>query len=146
MKRKLIRKLSGLGQRLATTTALLILCLTVQAKGEQANPPQYLGSESCNSCHGDAVKDWQSSHHALAWAAPTIETVVGGFDGRTFTHQGNTTRFLKETGQYIIETEDAKGGKQRFAVAGVVGIEPLQQYIVETAEIYYFWQKLFTST
>ena len=132
MKRKLIRKLSGLGQRLATTTALLILCLTVQAKGEQANPPQYLGSESCNSCHGDAVKDWQSSHHALAWAAPTIETVVGGFDGRTFTHQGNTTRFLKEMGQYIIETEDAKGGKQRFAVAGVVGIEPLQQYIVET--------------
>ena len=117
---------------MAIAAVFLIFGLTVPAISDEANPPQYVGSDTCVSCHSDEVADWQGSHHALAWAKPTAETVVGGFDGRRFTHQGSTTRFLKDDGQYVIETEDAKGGKRRFEVAGVAGVEPLQQYIIET--------------
>ena len=127
------RYLTPLSLRLTAFAALLFLALTAQAKGEQPAAPKYVGSETCGSCHADAVTDWKGSHHALAWTKPSDDTVVGDFDGRTFLHQGNTTRFLNENGQYVINTEDARGGRQRFEVVGVAGIEPLQQYVVETA-------------
>ncbi|NIZ63044.1 hypothetical protein DL239_18930 [Sedimentitalea sp. CY04] len=117
---------------MAIAVVFLISGLTAPAIADETNPPQYVGSDTCVSCHSDEVADWQGSHHALAWTKPTAETVAGGFDGRRFTHQGSTTRFLKDGGQYVIETEDAKGGKRRFEVTGVAGIEPLQQYIIET--------------
>ncbi|TLP57652.1 hypothetical protein FEE96_19965 [Parasedimentitalea maritima] len=103
-----------------------------QAEDSLPKPPEYVGSETCTSCHAEAAEDWKGSHHALAWTAPSDETVVGLFDGRSFSHQGTTSRFSKEDGRFLIDTSDVKGGPQQYEVVGVAGIEPLQQYIVET--------------
>lgn len=127
------QKFSFFFQGLSIFAACIFLGSAANAKDDKFDSPQYVGSSSCRSCHVDAVKDWQGSHHALAWTSPSAETISGAFDGRVFTHQGNTTRFLQENGQYVFETEDVKGGKRRLAVVGVAGVEPLQQYIVETA-------------
>ncbi|WP_406651258.1 multiheme c-type cytochrome (plasmid) [Aliisedimentitalea scapharcae] len=102
------------------------------AHAEQFDRPNYVGSQSCGNCHDQAMQDWQKSHHAQAWTEPSEKTVVGAFDGRSFSHQGMTTRFRRKDGQYIIETDDIPGGKRQFPVVGVGGIAPLQQYIVET--------------
>ncbi len=110
----------------------IAFCLTAQAHADEPSRPEYVGSETCAACHTDAVDDWQGSHHDLAWTLPSAETVVGQFDGRAFTHQGKTYRFTTRDGQYFIDTDDAKGGMQRYEVIGVAGIEPLQQYIIET--------------
>lgn len=126
------RSLLLLCHRLFFLTAFIWLSQPALAEGNLPAHPEYVGSETCGSCHVDAAKDWQGSHHALAWTVPSDETVVGGFDGRSFTHQGATSSFIKENGEFVIETEDVIGQSQRYTVIGVAGIEPLQQYIVET--------------
>lgn len=131
--------LNVLNKDLAWNIPKLAICMVFslffwggQAIGERLLMPQYVGSEMCSSCHLDIQMEWAESHHALAWTLASPDTVSGNFDGDTFTHRGNTTRFLISDGQYVIETEDADGGQQRFQVVGVAGVEPLQQYIVET--------------
>lgn len=125
-------------QRALGTTCLILLGLPTLAADEtpavlQYAMPQYVGSNGCETCHVEAVKEWRGSHHSLAWTWPSAETVVGAFDGRSFTHQGATTRFSQTDGRYVIDTEDVAGGMQSFDVVGVAGIEPLQQYVIETA-------------
>jgi predicted CXXCH cytochrome family protein len=63
---------------------------------------------------------------------PTPETVGGDFNGATFTHNGRTSRFTHSESGYFIETMDVSGAPKSFKVMGVVGIAPLQQYLVET--------------
>ncbi|MEP2715140.1 multiheme c-type cytochrome [Pseudophaeobacter sp.] len=110
----------------------VFLAQAVMSQDNTPAEPAYVGSASCSNCHAEAAQDWQGSHHALAWTAPSSATVLGAFDDRSFSHRGTTTRFRQQNGTYLIETDDAVGGKQQFTVVGVAGIEPLQQYIIET--------------
>jgi len=94
--------------------------------------PEYVGTEACAACHGAEMAAWRGSHHAKAWMEPGPETVDGDFSGVTFTHKGRTSRFFTMDGGYFIETSDIAGDPKTFKVAGVDGIAPLQQYLVET--------------
>jgi hypothetical protein len=94
--------------------------------------PGYAGSATCTECHADQAETWGASHHALAWTLPVPATVLGDFGGTTFEHRGVTTRFSREGGSYFVETEGADDKTARFKVAGVAGVAPLQQYLVET--------------
>jgi tetratricopeptide (TPR) repeat protein len=95
--------------------------------------PRYVGSQACVSCHANAAKAWEKSHHALAWTAPSEETVLGDFDGARFAHDGMRTEFKTRDDKHVIETEGADGKQRAYPVKGIAGIEPLQQYLLETA-------------
>lgn len=59
---------------------------------------------------------------------PTAQTVLGRFSG-SFTEAGVTTTFSQKDGSYQVRT-----GGHDYRVRYVFGVEPLQQYLVETEE------------
>ncbi|MGR3678432.1 MAG: multiheme c-type cytochrome [Paracoccaceae bacterium] len=94
--------------------------------------PEYVGSEVCKDCHLEAYEDWQNSHHALAWTDPASENVIGNFSQTTFDHRGIVTTFSTVDGIPVIESDGPNGMLTQYPVAGVAGIAPLQQYLLET--------------
>ncbi len=98
----------------------------------EAAPPRFVTSEACVTCHQDAAAQWRASHHALAWQTPDDETVLGDFDDALFQHGGAATRFTRDAGSFVVETDDGDGRARRFEVVGTAGIAPLQQVLVET--------------
>lgn len=94
--------------------------------------PEYVGSEACSDCHEDAARAWTGSHHALAWTQATPDTVVADFDGTEFSHKGTLTRFRIENGKYFAKVTESDGTTTDYPIHSVVGIEPLQQYLIET--------------
>ncbi|PRY26807.1 cytochrome c554/c'-like protein [Aliiruegeria haliotis] len=99
---------------------------------EAKDPPAYVGTDACIDCHTAEYEDWTGSHHDLAWTEPTGANIVADFDNTSFTHRGLTSRFTEEDGTYYIESDGPDGQITKWPVAGVIGIEPLQQYFVET--------------
>lgn len=104
---------------------------TAGAAAQRATPA-HVGSETCAACHADEMDAWRRSHHQLAWTLPTQATVLGDFDDAEFVHDDIATHFRRTDDKFIIETEGADGSTREFTVAGVAGIAPLQQYLVET--------------
>ncbi|MEE4119917.1 MAG: cytochrome c3 family protein [Paracoccaceae bacterium] len=111
--------------------ALLILGLLAAPALAQADSDN-VGSEACVACHEDAAAAWAGSHHALAWTLPSPETVVADFDGTVFEHDGMVARFRVEGEAYHVEVTEKDGVTTDYRVHSVAGIEPLQQYLLET--------------
>ncbi|MEQ9462139.1 MAG: tetratricopeptide repeat protein [Haliea sp.] len=105
----------------------LVLLLLFAAS---AHADQFVGSERCIDCHQAEHSRWQGSHHDLAMQEPTDRTVLGNFDGATFTHRGITTTFSRNGDQFIVRTGGEDGSLQDFPVRYVFGVEPLQQYLL----------------
>ena len=91
----------------------------------------YVGSETCQSCHSKEYNDWEFSHHDQAMMEPDEQSVKGDFNNTTFTSGGVTSRFFKKNGSYYVNTQGPDGEYKDFKVAYTYGITPLQQYIVE---------------
>ncbi len=118
---------------LITIAALSIAVFNDAAMGQQAdNHPAYIGSDTCTGCHEQQAEAWQGSHHQLAWTRPDSDALLGAFDGQTISSAGLQARFLSLPDGPAIETAGPDGKMTTFPVAGVVGIEPLQQYLLET--------------
>ena len=64
-------------------------------------------------------------------AEPTLRTVRGDFQDRTFTHRGVTSRFFKKGDSFFVNTEGPDGKMADFRVKYTFGLEPLQQYLME---------------
>lgn len=115
---------------------LLVLTCTLglaYAGASQAQQtPAYVGSQECRDCHLNEALEWDQSHHALAWTEATLDTVVADFSDVEFTHDGVTSRFFKKNGRFMIETQGPDGQTHVYPVAGVAGITPLQQFLIET--------------
>jgi predicted CXXCH cytochrome family protein len=94
--------------------------------------PDYVGSAACKDCHQEATAAWEGSHHALAWTAPTAENIVADFNDTEFRHDGTVTRFRIEDNAYYITVTEKDGVTTDYKVHSVAGIEPLQQYLLET--------------
>lgn len=115
------------------TILLTLTSLAVFVSGAAAQtPPTFVGSAVCADCHVAETEAWRGSHHQLAWTGPSPDTVLGDFDDARFDHGGVETRFLRSEKEYLVETDAADGEKRRFTVVGVVGVAPLQQYLLET--------------
>ena len=52
--------------------------------------PNYVGTQSCVSCHEAEAAAWKDSHHDLAMDHATPDTVLGDFDGARVTAGGVT--------------------------------------------------------
>jgi uncharacterized protein with PIN domain len=91
---------------------------------------QYVGSESCKSCHEVEYHDWKGSHHERAMMVAHDSSVLANFD-TTFISQGVTSRFYMKGDKYFVNTEGPDGNYEDYEIIYTFGIEPLQQYIVE---------------
>lgn len=122
--------MSAIMRSVAILLTLVGLAGTAHAQDDKV--PQFVGTGICADCHEAEVKSWQKSHHALAWTEPSEETVDGDFENAEFVHDGRKSRFFQKDGAFYIETDDFRDGTTTFKVAGVGGIAPLQQYLIET--------------
>lgn len=94
--------------------------------------PSYVGSAQCVECHRAESDGWAQSHHALAWTAPNAGALQGDFSGVSARHGGLLAEFSGgASSPRIIVTEDG-APTQSWPVHSVVGIAPLQQYLLET--------------
>jgi tetratricopeptide (TPR) repeat protein len=92
---------------------------------------EFVGDESCKTCHTTEYNDWLQSDHFLAMQPPNDSTVKGDFDNVTFTSDGVTSRFFKKDKKFIINTEGDDGLNHDYEVKFIFGFNPLQQYLVE---------------
>jgi len=97
----------------------------------QAEPPSFVGSETCASCHAAEATLWHGSQHAHAMAHATEDTVLGDFNDASFDHFGVHSRFYRKDGKFFVETDGADGKLAPFEVKYTFGVYPLQQYLVE---------------
>ena len=118
--------------RLLAAFGLLVLGTAPDMAQTPGIAPGHVGSQICSSCHESEGQGWKGSHHAWAWTQPDETTVLGDFDGAVFEHRGVTTHFTRHDGLFSVETEGSDGALHTFRVAGVVGVAPLQQYLVAT--------------
>ncbi|MEZ5873287.1 MAG: cytochrome c3 family protein [Hyphomicrobiales bacterium] len=93
--------------------------------------PNFVGTETCISCHAEEGRLWHASQHAHAMAHASNDTVLGDFDGATFDYGGVTSRFFKKDGKFFVETDGPDGTLDTFEVKYTFGLEPLQQYLIE---------------
>ena len=125
---------------LAAIGALLFLLLATAvwyfAKPQAISSPapvataQFIGTETCASCHQAEFKNWQGSHHDLAMQAANRATVLAPFNGERFTANGVTSTFSQRDGKFIVRTDAANGQLQDFEVSHTLGFTPLQQYLI----------------
>ncbi|QYZ65224.1 MAG: hypothetical protein OI74_08030 [Gammaproteobacteria bacterium (ex Lamellibrachia satsuma)] len=74
---------------------------------------------------------WSDSHHAAAWQLPTPKSVLGDFDDASYKHHGFDYHFLTRDGANQIVADGQEGKPVAYPVRYVVGVTPLQQYLVD---------------
>ncbi|MFC2115766.1 tetratricopeptide repeat protein [Bacteroidota bacterium] len=128
------------GHKILPLTLILVLVLSScknqadrdsSLAGIEIAGSQYIGRESCKECHKREYDLFQGSDHDLAMDHATEETVLGNFNNHIIDHLGIQTRFFTQNGQFMVNTEGAKGELRDFKISYVFGIRPLQQYLVE---------------
>ena len=91
----------------------------------------YVGRSSCIACHPSQAEHWTGSHHDLAMDHATSATVLADFENASLEHFGVTSTMFQRDGKYFVNTEGPDGQLADFQVKYVLGVEPLQQYMVE---------------
>jgi predicted CXXCH cytochrome family protein len=91
----------------------------------------FVGSETCAGCHQAEAELWRSSQHKLAMQHASDKTVLGDFSGAGFDYDGVYSRFFRQDGKFLVETDGPDGKLGVFEVKYTFGVDPLQQYLVE---------------
>ncbi|MDX1638758.1 MAG: multiheme c-type cytochrome, partial [Balneolaceae bacterium] len=131
-------------------TALLLLILTTfmvigigfsctqtgnsgAEKSMQASPgkSEFVGLETCQTCHPEQVNTWKGSQHDYAMKQATGDYVRADFGDVTVTHRERTYRFYKENERFMVDAPGPDGTTQTYEIIYTFGWEPLQQYLVE---------------
>ncbi|OQK17229.1 hypothetical protein AU255_04875 [Methyloprofundus sedimenti] len=93
--------------------------------------PEYVGEQTCKSCHLEEHNQWQDSHHDLAMQEANAQNVLGNFNNATFSKSGISSRFYKNQDQFMVNTDGPDGKLHDYQISYVFGIYPLQQYMVK---------------
>ncbi|MCF3932101.1 tetratricopeptide repeat protein [Acuticoccus sp. M5D2P5] len=113
--------------------SMIVALLAAPAAAQDATAPAYVGSQACATCHEEVAATWAPSHHARAWTPPSPETIVADFDGTRFDDATMSARFrIDPDGRFFVTVTEADGSVRDYPVHSVAGIEPLQQYLLET--------------
>ena len=126
----------------AVSMLMMIMLLSCESKTEQkdyrdltnaslADTEGYLGDASCVSCHQEAFKSWQGSHHDLAMQLVTEESVLGNFDSIHASLDGVNYFFFRKGSDFFVKVKEIDGSENEFKIAYVFGFTPLQQYLVD---------------
>ncbi len=90
----------------------------------------FVGAGICATCHAKESASWTGSHHDLAMQAPTKDTVLGDFSGKTLRH-GLEAFTFKHSGD-VYEVVVKIGSKSKsYPVRFVFGVFPLQQVLLD---------------
>ncbi|MDB6025417.1 MAG: Tetratricopeptide repeat protein, partial [Verrucomicrobiales bacterium] len=91
----------------------------------------YAGSESCRECHQEVFDKFKNSHHALAEQPIDPAKLKSFFEpARTLPHGTQTSHASLTNNEFIFTSADVSGGQKSFPIARVIGLEPLQQFLV----------------
>ena len=93
-------------------------------------PAEFVGSDACRDCHQSEYDKWKGSHHQLAMAAASDETVLGDFAGAELRYFGVTSRFYKKDDRFMVTTQGPQGEMGDFEITHTFGWFPLQQYLI----------------
>jgi Flp pilus assembly protein TadD len=129
--RRSVRAAVAIAALLCATAALAVATPTVHDATPAALPEAYVGSRACAPCHAKEYEAWQGSNHDRAMQVADAQTVLGRFEGDTFTLFGVPSRFFKRAGKFFVRTEGPDGKPADFEIKYTFGVEPLQQYLIE---------------
>lgn len=93
--------------------------------------PHSIGGSACVECHEKEATAWQGSQHARAMHDAMPETVLGNFANAKFTYGAVTSTFFKRNGRFFVNTDGRDGKLADFEVSYTIGVEPLQQYLID---------------
>ena len=119
---------------LKTRVACIVVASLFANNLGAAEERKFIGSKVCATCHQEQYQHWQKSHHDLAMQEATADTVLGKFDGQTFTYFDVTSTFFTKDKKYFVNTDGPDGQLTEFEIKYVFGVYPLQQYLVEFAD------------
>jgi Tfp pilus assembly protein PilF len=91
----------------------------------------YVSSERCAECHEAQAEAWRGSHHDLAMAEATEETVLGDFRDAEIEAHGVTSRFFRKDDGFFVRTDGPDGSLRDYRIRYTFGWYPLQQYLIE---------------
>jgi tetratricopeptide (TPR) repeat protein len=93
----------------------------------------YGTSPTCKSCHPEAYRNWERSHHALAERAVDLTLDKHAFDPpRRVSHGTQTSEARLVDGGFQLITQGLNRTNQPHGVARVIGVDPLLQYLIAT--------------
>ncbi|MGH8224954.1 MAG: tetratricopeptide repeat protein [Gammaproteobacteria bacterium] len=95
-----------------------------------AEPPTFVGSKVCGTCHTDEFHDWLGSHHQLAMQPATAATVLGDFANATFSDGGVASNFFRDDDKFMVRTDGSDGKPHDYRIGYSFGVSPLQQYLI----------------
>ncbi|MCG2638478.1 MULTISPECIES: tetratricopeptide repeat protein [Bradyrhizobium] len=90
----------------------------------------FVGSQACSGCHQAEMRLWQSSQHRHAMDHANDTSVRGDFNDAAFEYAGTRSRFFRQDGRFLVETDGPDGKLATFEVKYTFGIDPLQQYLI----------------
>src|SRR5262249_51909694 len=96
-----------------------------------ASAGTFVGSETCAQCHHTEARLWRSSQHKRAMNHATDALVLGDFNDSRFDYYGVRSRFFRQDGKFLVETDGPDGKLATFEVKYTFGVDPLQQYLIE---------------
>jgi predicted CXXCH cytochrome family protein len=117
---------------LKTPEAIAIRPPVIVAKPAPTPTAAFVDEQGCAGCHSAQSQDWQGSHHQLAMQTASEQSVLGDFNASSFKGEKETTRFFRKDNDFWVNTIDDSGKPRDFKVAYAFGVEPLQQYLLET--------------
>jgi tetratricopeptide (TPR) repeat protein len=123
--------LRGILNFLSFSFLILTMSAGLAISGEKDQHPNFVSSDKCISCHLEQQNLWENSDHSWAWRPATDHNVLGDFKNVSFKHNSIKTRFVTSNGKFWIETDNEKGELEKHEIKYVVGIQPLQQYLIE---------------
>ena len=90
----------------------------------------FVGSTICAGCHQQQAELWRGSQHRHAMDHASEATVLGDFSGATFDYFGVRSRFFRDNGKFLVETDGPDGKLATFEIKYTFGVDPLQQYLI----------------
>lgn len=90
----------------------------------------HVGSAACAPCHAVQTKAWQGSQHQLAMQPAMAGAVLAPFKGEHVRFGAVEATFSQRAGRYFVRTTGADGKVGDFEVTQVIGIQPLQQFLI----------------
>lgn len=109
---------------------LVVVMLVGCGRSRPAPSSAFVGEAVCASCHPAEAAAWQGSHHQRAMQVASPSTVLGDFDGASFTQGGVTSSMFRRGSAYVMRTDGPDGALHDYDVAYTFGVAPLQQYLV----------------
>ncbi len=109
--------------------AVSAVFLLRESPPEPLKAAAFVGEPVCASCHAREAALWAGSQHQRA--LQPASAVLADFSDAGLVHGGVLSRFFRVDGKPMARTDGPDGGLQDYEVKYTLGVDPLQQYLVE---------------